>query len=45
MMLHGVVRHQQIEERAFGIFQSPENTDADRNWLRAGLELLNVSPP
>jgi hypothetical protein len=45
MMLHEVVRHQQIEERAFGIFQSPESTDADQNWLRAELELLHVALP
>ena len=45
MMLHEVVRHRQIEERAFGIFQSPENADADQNWLRAEAELLNLSLP
>ena len=45
MMLHEVVRHRQIEERAFGIFQSPESADADQNWLRAELELLNVPLP
>ena len=42
LMLHQVVRHQQIEERAFGIFQSPESTDANQNWLRAERELLHV---
>lgn len=45
MMLHEVVRHQQIEERAFGIFHSPESTDADQNWLRAERELLNLELP
>jgi hypothetical protein len=44
MMLHQVVRHEQIA-RAFGIFDSPESTDAEQNWLRAELELLHVQLP
>ena len=42
MMLHQVVRHKEIEERAFLISQSPVSTDADQNWLRAERELLQV---
>ena len=45
MMLHQVVRHEQIEERAFSIFDSPESTGAEQNWLRAELELLHVQLP
>src|SRR6188474_3976658 len=42
MMLHQVVRHKDIGERAFLISQSPVSTDADQNWLRAEWELLQV---
>jgi hypothetical protein len=44
MMLHEVVRHAQIGERAFGIYESPERADAEQNWLRAELELLQLEP-
>jgi len=45
MMLHQVVRHEQIAERAFGIFDSPESTDEEQNWLRAERELPHVQLP
>lgn len=45
MMLHEVVRHEEIEKRAFGIYNSPQSTDAKQNWLRAERELLNVPIP
>jgi hypothetical protein len=35
----------EVEERAFGIFDSPESTDAEQNWLRAERELLHVELP
>ena len=43
VMLHRVVRHKEIEERAFAIYKSPENTDADQNWFHAELELLKAT--
>jgi len=45
MMLHEVVRHEQIAKRAFGISDSPESADAEQNWLRAERELLQVPLP
>ena len=44
MMLHEVVRHEQVGERAFLISESAESADAEQNWLRAELELLQLQP-